>query len=95
MTKPYFDYILKSNGSIEEVVPSNGRAYTLDELQKIVGGYIEMVTPNKGSKIMIVNEEGKLYRMPLNVKATNWIRRRGVLDFVVGDALIIEEERLV
>ena len=51
----------------------DGRAHeaeienTLEALQEIVGGYIEVV-PLTFDDIIICNEEGKLYGMPLNFK---------------------------
>ena len=38
---------------------------TLEALQELVGGYIETVNL-PGSIVMIVNEEGKILRLPIN-----------------------------
>ena len=45
---------------VEDLIPN-----TLEEFQRLVGGYIETVMlPN--NTVMIVNEEGKLKRLPHN-----------------------------
>lgn len=43
--------------------PANGSDFTLEEMQAIVGGYIELVELD-GSTTMVVNEEGKLIPCP-------------------------------
>ena len=72
---------------------------TLEQAQKIVGGYVEGITfPN--NDYLIVNEEGKLNGLPLNVKATELWRKTftkensvfGYDDFVVGNAILIKAE---
>ncbi|MBW8016573.1 MAG: DUF3846 domain-containing protein, partial [Planctomycetes bacterium] len=55
--------IIKVSGTNENINPSNGKVFTLEELQQAVGGYIELVPINQGehkNKLMIVDEEGKL-----------------------------------
>jgi hypothetical protein len=42
---------------------------TLKEAQTLVGGYVEMVTLNDGSQLL-VNEEGLLRQLSLNEEAT-------------------------
>ena len=49
--------------------PNNREKFTLEELQRLVGGYIERV-PMSNGKSMYVNEEGKLNGLPYNEKAT-------------------------
>lgn len=39
---------------------------TLEEYQKIVGGYIECIHPFEDAVTLVCNEEGKIKRMPLN-----------------------------
>jgi hypothetical protein len=58
--------LLTTDGQGDGEVPYTGK---LDELQRLVGGYIEFLTFPDGSA-MICNEEGKLNRMPLNRTAT-------------------------
>ena len=59
--------IIKSNGTEEEIVID--KQNSLEQLQKIVGGYIEVV-PIAGGKTLVVNEEGLLQQLPLNYKAS-------------------------
>lgn len=64
-----------------KVEPKNGSDFQLEELQKFVGGYIEIVRLND-SELLVVDEEGLLKHRPLNVTAS---RDAGFM--VVGDVL--------
>ena len=88
------DIIYKANGEVIETSPKNGTYYTLEELKEIVGGYIEIVRLNK-NEIMVVNEDGKLNNLPYNKKATGLLRlRTNTDDFIVGDALVCDKDRI-
>lgn len=79
--------LIRAEGSMEEIQPANGVAFVLEEMQKYVGGYIEMLSIPP--KVMVMNEEGKLNRLPHNRTAT--ALTRGILspdDVVVGDVVI-------
>ena len=88
------DIIYKANGEVIETSPKNGTYYTLEELKEIVGGYIEIVRLNK-NEIMIVNEEGKLNNLPYNDNATLRFRFFKTTDFIVGDALVCDKDRII
>ncbi len=72
---------------------------TLKAAQDFVGGYVEGITFPNGD-YLIVNEEGKLKNLPLNVEATNLWRSTftkdkymiGYDDFVVGPAILIKKD---
>ena len=72
---------------------------TLEEAQKFVGGYVEGITFPNGD-YLIINEEGKLQNLPLNVEATMLWRMTftkdkymtGYDDFVVGPAILIKKD---
>lgn len=81
--------LYRENGTTEEVVPKNGKSFTLEELQTLVGGDIELVYPLIPKKILVVNEEGKLKGMAYNREATK-VARSGLKpdDLIVGPALL-------
>jgi len=58
------------DGTSEERQPANGYNFVLAELQEIVGGYIEIVPCKDKQHILVINEEGKLEGLPINVKAS-------------------------
>jgi hypothetical protein len=63
---------------------------TLKELQKLVGGNIEIVKSKAGHADMVINEEGKFYCEP-NIPATRiWLGpdTREWHDILVGDVVI-------
>lgn len=77
-----------------EVQPKNGTDFSLEELQGFVGGYIEIVRLNEG-KIMVVNEEGKLLDLPVNLLATIPFQLTyGPIDQIYGNALVCKEDEV-
>ena len=72
---------------------------TLEQAQKFVGGMVQGITFPNGD-YLIINEEGKLQNLPLNVDATNLWRSTftndkymtGYDDFVVGPAILIKKD---
>lgn len=81
--------IMKTDGRRVETAPKNGKYFELDELQSVVGGYIEIIHLDDG-RIMVVNEEGKLYHLPVNTKATI-LYGYGI---IVGDVLICSNNEI-
>lgn len=75
--------IIKASGEVIETQPK-GVVFSLQELQDIVGGFIEIVHLPK-RKLMIVNEEGKLNGLPFNAKASELYP-----DVIVGDVLVCD-----
>ena len=89
------DRIIKASGEVIETKPQNGTDYSLEELQAIVGGYIECLWSVDGKETMVLNEEGKLEGLDCNDKATEWfVENYGNHDYVVGDVLICDSEHI-
>lgn len=87
-------YIIHTDSKSEFVMPKNGTDFKLDELQKIVGGFIEIVHLGD-NKIMVINEEGKLLGLPINEFATEVYRvYNNTMDVIVGEALICMTEQV-
>ena len=71
---------------------------TLKEMQDFVGGYIQVVTGINGNEDIVINEEGKLKGLPMNVVATtmylgeDWNDDTSAMfnDFLVGNAMILK-----
>lgn len=79
-------------GKYRECTPKNGKTFTLEELQQIVGGYIEILFFRDG-RMMVMNEEGKLNGLQFNMKATRIAKENHLIwdnDFIVGDVLLAE-----
>ncbi len=86
--------IIKTNGAVIETKPKNGTDFQLDELQSIVGGYIEVVSLRDG-RLIVCDEEGKLKGKERNNKATDILH--SVFhnnDFMVGDVLVCNEDQI-
>lgn len=73
-----------------EIIRANGtRAImlatpTLEACQRVVGGYVEMVTLDNGKRQMLVNEEGLLQSLPVNRIASAIAGKH-----IVGDVVIL------
>ena len=66
---------------------------TLEKLQGMVGGFIEVIP--MGDRQLIVNEEGKPFGLKVNPEATRWAQREGAIsvdDWIAGNAVILEGE---
>lgn len=86
--------IYKANGERETVFPDNGKDFKLEQLQKIVGGYIDMLGVG-GDEIMVFNDEGKLMGLPYNREATEIYRKAFQTDdFIVGDVLVCKDNEI-
>ncbi len=83
--------IIYANGRMEQVAPANGSDFSLEEMQRIVGGYIEVLNLNDG-RLMVVNEEGKLEGLDLNITATYLYGRHS--DCVVGNVLVCDSKQI-
>lgn len=77
----------------------DGDTMALKSLQEIVDGYIETVptalAPNWGDEkagriLLIINEEGKLRGLPLNIDATDLSALLD--DVIVGNAVLMQEK---
>lgn len=85
--------LYKTDGTTEKITPQNGTDFQLEELQGFVHGHIEIVPLGQSSKIIIVNEEGKLDGLDYNADATSeWEKAYGHTDVIVGDAVICDSE---
>lgn len=85
--------IIKLNGEIEDVEPSNGKVFTLEELQQVVGGYVEIVPINAGEyagMLMLVDEEGMLKEdAQVNIEASKIAGMQ-----IVGQVIIIDRDQI-
>ena len=80
--------IIKECGTTKDLVPNDTKAFTLKEMQEIVGGYIEMIHLKNGD-IMVINEEGKLNALRINDDATQIFQENfGDTDVIVGNVLL-------
>lgn len=94
--------IIYANGETKEVKPKNGKFFTLEEKQAIVGGLIEII-PSREGQWLVIHEEGKLEGKPVNREAT-LLYAYGIMadkngkffvhDFLVGDVLYCTEKEL-
>ena len=84
--------IIKTDGQIVPVEPKNGKDFQLDELQQIVGGYVQLLSlANGAGEVMVMNEDGKIEGFPMNYKATQLAAKRLFPgDYIVGDVLVCE-----
>jgi hypothetical protein len=78
--------ILKTDGS-NEVITS--KKLSLEQLQKIVGGYIEIVKIPYSKNFLIINEEGIMYNLPVNNEATKLFKQQ-----IVGNVVMCTKSEI-
>ena len=84
-----------------QIVEDSKHEPDLKAAQEFVGGYVEGISFPNGD-YLIINEEGKLKNLPVNVEATKLWRATftkdkyafGYDDFVVGPAILIKAKAL-
>lgn len=80
--------VIAPDGTRRTVLPANGTTFELEELQQLVGGYIEALRAPEGHWLFI-NEDGKGLELPYNPEATVLMSRRIALDdYIVGPAVV-------
>lgn len=87
--------LIKTTGEILEISPKNGINFQLDELQKYVDGYIEIVNLNNG-EILVVNEEGKFVE-EMNEKATDIVHNNQAIfssDYIAGNVVLCKDKEV-
>ena len=82
--------LIRANGEIEEVEPKNGTDFKLEELNKFVGGPIELARTKDG-RHLVVNEQGLPTGLPHNQLAT-LLYVNGRYSHIVGDVLVCDNE---
>lgn len=81
--------LIKTTGEITDISPANGKTFKLEELQKYIGGYIELVYGNKENLILVIDEDGKSKGLETNHYVTELYR--GIIsedDFIVGNVVL-------
>ncbi len=74
--------LVKDPGKTPEIMEVEN---TLEGLQELIGGYIEVVTKIPGQLVMLVDEEGKMKGLPVN------FMDHQIDDFIVGRAAFLGE----
>jgi len=62
--------LFHTNGKTSTILPQNGDKFSLDELQQIVDGFIEIIQVNEQGWL-VMDEDGKLKKMSENKKASD------------------------
>ena len=84
-------YLITPRGDIQEAVPKIGAAFTVTELQDMVGGYIEVMDVNGG--VLVYDSDGAIKEKLYNEKATKLILDSNPEwdDFVAGNAVFCKK----
>jgi len=80
--------LIRENGTLSHITPANGKDFKLEELQKMVDGFIEIISVNLSDRILVINEEGK-FTKGINFHATS-IANIFKGDFIAGDVVYCE-----
>ena len=84
--------LLKADGTETPMLPTNGKYWSLKELQIAVGGCIQIL-PLKYGQALVIDEEGKIKNRPLNITATKLSKEYYGINsaqYIVGDVVLTE-----
>jgi hypothetical protein len=85
--------LIQPDGTESKVLPTDGRSFTLEEMQAFVGGYIEMLFI--GESIYVINEDGKQLGLPHNPAATCLVLRHlRQYDYLCGPVLVCADSEV-
>ncbi len=85
--------LIKISGKKETIEPKNRNIFSLEELQKAVNGYIQIISINEGEyagKLMVVDEEGLLKTNPQLNEVASEISGQGI----VGQIIIVDKNQI-
>ena len=89
--------LIKADGTKETIQPQNGTDFSLEELQKYVDGYIQVVClRNQEDEILVINEDGK-ERYTTNKTATELaLKHRAIFpwDWIDGDVVLCKNSEV-
>lgn len=87
---------IQTDGTETPIEPDDGKVFTLDKLQELVGGYVEIIA-RKNGKIMLGDEDGRMKNLPINRMATDllhsWLAPAPTVT-LVGDILIVPDDTM-
>lgn len=88
------DYIVRPNGDMIEIKPDKDGFYSLEKMQALIGGYIEIYSVS--SKYTYVGDEEGVYGGKENIKLTDLLKGKVNLynDLAWGNGLIVKNEHL-
>ena len=76
----------------KKIEPLNGTDFQLEEVWDLIGGYVQVV-PLHGGNIMLVDEDGYMKQLPVNIEATAWVMRHcDYPNLIVGTALLCKSK---
>ena len=73
-------YLVKTDGTIHLQRPLNGKKFSLEEAQELVGGYVQLVKI-RPALIAIMDEEGRIKRLPENPEASRILKQESGMDW--------------
>ena len=86
----------QTDGSKLEIQPQNGLDFQLDELQKFVDGYIEIINLHNGD-ILVINDNGKDV-LDSNETATEIAHKHNAIfgwDYICGDVVMCKDREVL
>lgn len=94
MEKNFIIKVGRIGQACKKITPQNGKFFTLEEKQVMVGGFIEYL-PIGTTQTMVVNEMGMINGMQVNEEATSlYSKLIGELKFIYGNVAVIQNELL-
>lgn len=87
--------LIKTDGTYTEISPKNGADFQLEEPQRYVDGYIDIINLHNG-EILVINDNGKDF-YPVNHRATEIAHTNNAIflfDYIAGDVVLCEDKEV-
>lgn len=82
--------ILRGNGTAKFIRPANGVSFVLEEMQKAVGGFVEIIRCKDPRFILVAHEESKFGKHEHNYNASK-LAKLFPGDYVAGDVIFCKD----
>jgi hypothetical protein len=91
MPVPDHAFLVAVDGTVTPLKPGNGKSFTLDEVQALVGGYVQLLAIQKKPFILyaLMDEDGLLKRLPLNPEASRIATQKMGRDMIMVGPIVI------
>jgi len=91
MPVPDHAFLVSVNGIVSPVTPDNGKFFTLDEAQALVGGDVQLITLQRKPFILyaLMDEDGLMKRLPLNPEASRIATQKMGRDMILVGPIVI------
>jgi phosphatidylserine decarboxylase len=86
--------LIQADGTVTDLIPQNGRTFVFQgEAYDLLDTTMIQIAATHDGRILLVDEDGKRTRKPVNLTATK-LYRYGDFDSIVGTAIVCDLDQV-